>query len=50
MMLIKNGRVIDPRTGRDETADILVENGRIRAMSTPTATAISKPSQALPVQ
>ncbi len=29
MMLIKNGRVIDPRTGRDETADILVENGRI---------------------
>ncbi len=29
MMLIKNGRVIDPRTGRDEAADILVENGRI---------------------
>ena len=29
MMLIKNGRVIAPRTGRDETADILVENGRI---------------------
>ncbi len=28
---IANGRVIDPSSGRDETADVLIENGRIAA-------------------
>ena len=27
--LIKNGRVLDPKTGADETLDILIEDGRI---------------------
>ena len=27
MILIKNGRVIDPLSGRDEIQDILIENG-----------------------
>ena len=26
-ILIKNGRVINPATGTDETLDVLVENG-----------------------
>ncbi|MGN0372164.1 MAG: dihydroorotase [Enterocloster sp.] len=30
MMLIKGGRVLDPASGRDETADILVERGIIK--------------------
>ena len=30
--VIKGGRVVDPATGRDETADVLVENGRISAI------------------
>jgi len=30
MLLIKGGRVIDPASGRDETADVLVEDGVIR--------------------
>lgn len=29
MILIKNGRVIDPESGRDEFADILVDDGKI---------------------
>ncbi len=29
MILIKNGRVIDPESGRDEIADILVDDGKI---------------------
>ena len=31
-LLIKNGRVVDPASRTDETLDILVENGRIRAL------------------
>lgn len=29
MLLIQNGRVVDPINGRDEIADILIENGKI---------------------
>ncbi len=29
MILIKNGRVIDPKSGTDETLDILIEEGKI---------------------
>lgn len=32
MILIKDGRVIDPRSGRDELLDIVVENGRVRSI------------------
>ena len=31
-LLIKNGRVIDPASGRDEIADVLIENGVIRGV------------------
>jgi len=31
MIILQNGRLIDPSTGRDETADIWVEDGRIIA-------------------
>lgn len=30
MMLIKNGRLVDPESGFDGLADLLIENGRIR--------------------
>lgn len=32
-ILIKNGRVIDPGTKTDQTADILIENGRIKEVA-----------------
>lgn len=32
MILIKNGRVIDPKTGRDEIANLVIEDGRIRTI------------------
>jgi len=32
-LLIKNGRVIDPSSRTDETLDILIENGKIKAIS-----------------
>ena len=32
-LLIKNGRVIDPTSKTDETLDILIENGKIKAIS-----------------
>jgi dihydroorotase len=32
-LLIKNGRVIDPSSPTDETLDILIENGKIKAIS-----------------
>ncbi len=32
-LLVRGGRVIDPRTGRDETADVLIKDGRIEAVS-----------------
>jgi dihydroorotase len=31
-LLIRNGRVIDPASGRDETADVLIDQGRIAAV------------------
>ena len=31
-LIIRNGRVIDPHTGADGTADVLIEDGRIRAI------------------
>ena len=30
MLLIKGGRVIDPASGRDEIADVVIEDGKIR--------------------
>ncbi len=32
-LLIKNGRVIDPLTGRDEEADVLIEGDRIKTVA-----------------
>ena len=32
-LLIKNGRVLDPATGLDDYVDVLVEDGKIRALS-----------------
>ena len=32
MLLIKNGRVMDPASGRDQIEDILVQDGRIKAL------------------
>ncbi len=34
-LLIKNGRVIDPATGRDGIADVLIDGGRQRLMLLP---------------
>ncbi|MFP4081168.1 MAG: dihydroorotase [Candidatus Aminicenantes bacterium] len=31
-LLIKNGRVIDPASGKDETLDILIQKGKIKAI------------------
>jgi formylmethanofuran dehydrogenase subunit A len=31
-LLIKNGRVIDPASGRDETADVLIRDGAVAAV------------------
>ena len=31
-LLIKNGRILDPANGRDEIADLLIEDGKIRAI------------------
>lgn len=36
-ILIKNGRVIDPKSGRDEVADVFVAEGRIAAIGTAPA-------------
>lgn len=36
-ILIRGGRVIDPSFGRDEHADILVEDGRIAAVDSPAS-------------
>ena len=33
-LLIKNGRVVDPDSGRDDVADVLIEDGRIAAVDT----------------
>ncbi|MBU0514865.1 MAG: amidohydrolase family protein [Proteobacteria bacterium] len=32
-LLVRGGRVIDPKTGLDETADVLVKDGRIEAVA-----------------
>ena len=32
MILIKNGRVVDPASGTDEALDLLLEDGRIKAL------------------
>ena len=29
MLVIKNGRVMDPKSGLDQVCDVLVENGKI---------------------
>ena len=29
MLLIKNGRVMDPKSGLDQVCDVLVEDGKI---------------------
>ncbi|MBO5666651.1 MAG: amidohydrolase family protein, partial [Firmicutes bacterium] len=29
MILIKNGRVMDPKTGRDEVTDLVIDGGKI---------------------
>ena len=31
-LLIRNGRVLDPASGRDESADVLIRNGRVEAI------------------
>lgn len=37
-LLIQGGRVIDPASGRDQTADVLVGEGRVQAIGDPAAT------------
>ncbi len=37
-VLLKNGRLIDPATGRDETADILIREGRIEKVGQSVST------------
>ena len=32
-LVIRNGRVLDPASGRDETADVLIRNGRVEAIA-----------------
>ena len=32
MMIIKNGRVVDPKTGLDQVMDLIIENGKIVKM------------------
>ncbi len=32
MILIKNGRVVDPKTGCDQVTDLVIENGRIKSL------------------
>lgn len=32
LLVLRNGRVVDPSSGRDEIADVVVENGRILAV------------------
>ena len=31
-MIIRGGRVVDPASGRDEIADVWIENGRVAAL------------------
>src|SRR5579883_3506066 len=31
-LIVRNGRVIDPASGRDETADVLIQDGKIAAV------------------
>jgi len=38
-ILLRGGRVIDPANGRDEIADVLLDNGRIAALGTATGAA-----------
>ena len=35
MILIRGGRVVDPATGRDERADLVLEGGVIREICAP---------------
>ena len=37
-LLIRNGRVIDPATGRDERADVLLADGRVQRIERDLAT------------
>ena len=32
MILIKNGRMVDPASGIDEALDVVLEDGRIKAL------------------
>jgi dihydroorotase len=34
-LIIQNGRVIDPAANRDQTADLLIEDGRVRVVAAP---------------
>ena len=34
MMLIKGGRIVDPKNGMDQTADLVMENGKIKKIGT----------------
>ena len=46
MILIRNGRVIDPLSGTDEVKDILIQDGRIAAMGPEAAfSANAEPGQ-----
>ncbi len=31
-LLIQNGRILDPKSNRDEIADILIENGKVKKL------------------
>lgn len=41
-ILIKNGRIIDPGTKRDQNADVLIENGRIKEIGSQIKTTVER--------
>ena len=41
-LLIRSGRVIDPATGRDELADILIQDGRVTAIEPDITTTVDQ--------
>ena len=48
MMLIKGGRIVDPKNGMDQTADLVIENGKIKKIGTGLEDAAMRPSSTRP--
>ena len=41
-LIIQNGRVLDPARGKDEPADLLIEDGRVRDVAAPGPYAVTE--------